>query len=51
MGKKIIEGKTDFKKLEKHALELPEIENKSAQLEIVKATLNQYILNFSVDSK
>lgn len=44
IGKDIIEGKTDFKKLEKYALELPEIKNNSAQLEVIKATLNQYII-------
>ena len=44
IGKDIIEGKTDFKKLEKYALKLPEIKNNSAQLEVIKATLNQYII-------
>lgn len=44
IGKDIVDGKTDFKKLSDYALELPTIENKSAQLEVIKATLNQYIL-------
>ena len=44
IGKEIVDGKTDFKKLEKHALELPEIKTKSNQLEVIKATLNQYLL-------
>ena len=34
----------DFKKLEKYALDLPEIKNESAQLEVIKGTLNQYLL-------
>lgn len=44
IGKEIVDGATDFKKLEKYALELPEIRNKSNQLEVIKGTLNQYLI-------
>ena len=44
IGKEIVDGTTDFKKLEKYALDLPEIKNESAQLEVIKGTLNQYLL-------
>lgn len=44
IGKEIVEGKTDFKQLSKYALDLPEIKNDSAQLEVIKATLNQYLI-------
>lgn len=44
IGKEIVEGKTDFKSLSNYALALPKIKNESAQLEVIKATLNQYIL-------
>src|SRR5690625_3467642 len=43
-GKDIVEGKTDFHKLEEHALGLTEIEQTSGQLEKIKATINQYLL-------
>src|SRR5699024_3151672 len=44
IGKDVVEGKTDFHKLEEHALELTEIKNKSGRLEQIKATINQYLL-------
>lgn len=44
IGKEIVEGKTNFKSLSDYALALPKIKNESAQLEVIKATLNQYIL-------
>ncbi|WP_226037083.1 xylose isomerase [Aquibacillus saliphilus] len=44
VGLDIVEGKTDFKKLEEHALGLTEITNKSGRLESIKATINQYLL-------
>ncbi len=44
IGKDIVEGKTDFHKLEEHALGLTEIEQTSGQLEKIKATINQYLL-------
>ena len=45
IGKDIVEGNTDFHKLEEHALGLSEINNKSGRLEEIKATINQYLLN------
>jgi xylose isomerase len=44
IGLDIVEGKTDFHKLEKYALELGEIKNKSGRQEKLKATINKYIL-------
>lgn len=44
IGLEIVEGKTDFHKLEKHALQLEKIENKSGRQEQLKAVLNKYIL-------
>lgn len=44
IGKDIVEGNTDFKQLTDYALGLTDIKNESAQLEVIKATLNQYIL-------
>ncbi|MEQ6376539.1 xylose isomerase [Bacillaceae bacterium S4-13-56] len=44
IGKDIIEGKTDFHKLEAYALGLNEIQNKSGRLESIKATINQYLV-------
>src|SRR5690625_256081 len=40
----IIEGNTDLRKLEEHALGLKEIKNESGKLESIKATINQYLL-------
>lgn len=44
IGLDIVEGKTDFHKLEQYALSLGEIQNKSGRQERLKAILNQYIL-------
>jgi len=44
IGKDIIEGNTDFNKLTDYALDLSEITNASGQLEVIKSTLNQYLL-------
>ncbi|MBG9588443.1 xylose isomerase [Cytobacillus firmus] len=44
IGLDIVEGKADFHKLERHALQLERIENKSGRQEQLKATLNKYIL-------
>ncbi|MBN8200996.1 xylose isomerase [Bacillus sp. NTK034] len=44
IGLEIVEGKADFHKLEKHALQLEKIENKSGRQEQLKAVLNKYIL-------
>ncbi|WP_010289785.1 xylose isomerase [Kurthia massiliensis] len=44
IGKKIVTGATNFKELEAYALENDQITNQSGQLEIIKATINQYLL-------
>lgn len=44
IGLDIVEGKADFHKLERHALQLERIENKSGRQEQLKAVLNKYIL-------
>ncbi|MCC4722981.1 xylose isomerase [Salinicoccus sp. RF5] len=44
IGKEIVEGTTDFKKLEAHALGLGEINLESGSLEKIKAKINQYML-------
>ncbi|WP_200416068.1 xylose isomerase [Virgibacillus salexigens] len=44
IGKEIVEGNTDFHKLEAHALELKEISHQSGRLEKIKTTMNQYLL-------
>ncbi|MCM3404413.1 xylose isomerase [Cytobacillus oceanisediminis] len=44
IGLEIVKGKADFRKLEKHALQLEKIENKSGRQEQLKAVLNKYIL-------
>jgi xylose isomerase len=45
IGAEIVSGKADFKSLEAYALQNNPIVNKSGRLELIKATLNQYILN------
>lgn len=44
IGLDIVEGNTDFHKLEEYALQLNEIRNESGKLERIKAILNQYLL-------
>lgn len=44
IGKEIVEGKTDFHKLEAYALENDQIKNVSGRTELLKAKINQYIL-------
>jgi xylose isomerase len=44
IGKDIVEGNTDLRKLEEHALGLTEIKNQSGKLELIKAQINQYLL-------
>ncbi|MBS4177334.1 xylose isomerase [Lederbergia citrea] len=44
IGLDIVEGRTDFHKLEKYALQLGEIKNRSGRQELLKATVNQYLL-------
>ncbi|MCR1834815.1 xylose isomerase [Oceanobacillus caeni] len=45
IGLEIVEGNTDFRKLEEHALGLTEIKNESGKLERIKSMINQYLLN------
>lgn len=45
IGAEIVSGKADFKSLEAYALQNNPIVNKSGRLELIKATLNQYLLN------
>ncbi|WP_411842807.1 xylose isomerase [Salinicoccus sp. HZC-1] len=44
IGKKIVDGTTNFKELEEYALDNSEVENRSDHLELVKSQINQYIL-------
>ena len=44
IGKSIVEGNTDFKKLQDYALGLDKIDNESGNLEVIKGLLNQYIV-------
>ena len=48
IGKKIVEGDTNFHLLEEHALSLGEIENQSGRMEWLKSVLNQYLLSVNV---
>ncbi len=45
IGKKIVEGTTDFKELEQYAMNLTDIENHSGRVEKLRMILNQYLLN------
>lgn len=45
IGKDIVEGKTDFNKLAEYALKNDQIENESGHQELIKATINQYLLS------
>src|SRR5690625_3291114 len=45
IGLDVVEGKTDFHKLEAHALGLTDIKHESGRLEKIKATINQYLFN------
>ncbi|MGP4061150.1 xylose isomerase [Halobacillus sp. H74] len=51
IGKDIVEGKTDFHKLEQHALGLDGIQNQSGGLEKIKAKINQYLLTMYAEEK
>ncbi|MFD2638682.1 xylose isomerase [Piscibacillus salipiscarius] len=44
IGKDIVNGETDFKKLYEYALEHDQIENKSNHVEQIRAKINQYLL-------
>ncbi|MEW9501711.1 xylose isomerase [Jeotgalibacillus marinus] len=45
IGKDIVEGNTDFHKLEEYALQLGNIHNSSGRAERLKATFNQYLIS------
>ncbi|QPA32387.1 xylose isomerase [Thermaerobacillus caldiproteolyticus] len=44
IGREIVEGTADFRKLEEYALQLEEIQNQSGRQERLKTLLNQYLL-------
>ncbi|MEW9052706.1 MAG: xylose isomerase [Neobacillus sp.] len=44
IGLEIVEGKTNFRELERYALQLTEIKNTSGRTERLKAVINQYLL-------
>lgn len=44
IGKDIVEGNTDFKKLQDYALGLDKFETESGNLEVIKGILNQYLV-------
>jgi len=44
IGKDIVAGKADFKSLERHVLDMGPIEIRSGRQELLKATLNRYLL-------
>ncbi|WP_449620414.1 xylose isomerase [Robertmurraya sp. Marseille-Q9965] len=50
IGLEIVQGKTDFHKLEQYALSLGDIKNKSGRQERLKAIVNQYLLEAQVAS-
>src|SRR5690625_1563460 len=43
IGLDVVEGKTEFHKLEAHALELPDIEQPTVRLDQIKQKINQYL--------
>ena len=45
IGKIIVDGKADFKSLEKYALEIKEINNSSGRQEYLESLLNEYIMS------
>lgn len=51
IGRDVVEGKANFHKLEKHALQLGEIQNKSGRQEKLKGILNKYLLEACVGDK
>ncbi|WP_421378285.1 xylose isomerase [Bacillus salacetis] len=44
IGLAVVEGRTNFRELEEHALQLTEIKNTSGRTERLKGVINQYIL-------
>ncbi|WP_416148764.1 xylose isomerase [Salipaludibacillus sp. HK11] len=49
VGLDIVSGKTDFHKLENHALNLQQIKHQSGRLEKIKATINQYLITYAAE--
>ncbi|RKL66155.1 xylose isomerase [Salipaludibacillus neizhouensis] len=49
IGLDIVSGKTDFRKLEDHALGLNEIKQESGRLEKIKATINRYLITYAAE--
>ena len=45
IGKEIITGKTNFKKLQDYAYGIDKIENESGNIEVIKSILNQYLVS------
>ncbi|WP_161878971.1 xylose isomerase [Alkalibacterium sp. MB6] len=50
IGKDIVDGNTDFKKLQEYALGVDKFETESGNLEVIKGLLNQYILTTVSDN-
>ena len=44
VGKEIVSGNTDFKKLQDYALGIDKIEHESGNVEVIKSILNQYLV-------
>ncbi|WP_053218507.1 xylose isomerase [Virgibacillus senegalensis] len=49
IGQDIVNGKTDFHKLEAHVLDKTEFKHQSGRLEKIKTTINQYLLQTFAD--
>ncbi|QTN00463.1 xylose isomerase [Sediminibacillus dalangtanensis] len=49
IGQEIVNGTTDFHKLEEHVLDKTEFKHQSGRLEQIKATINQYLLQAFAD--
>ncbi|SDM23151.1 xylose isomerase [Sediminibacillus halophilus] len=49
IGQEIVNGTTDFRKLEEHVLDKTEFKHQSGRLEQIKATINQYLLQTFAD--
>lgn len=49
IGLDIVSGNTDLKKLEAHVLDLGELKQKSGRVELIKATINQYLLKVTAE--
>lgn len=47
IGRQIVDGETSLEELEAYALDNSDITNTSDHLELIKAQINQYILNIN----